>query len=903
MRRWVLAFLLLITFSSSLLALQNVNIAVFIFRTKAETLKEWSPTAHYLTQNIPGYSFHIIPMDYHQLRQAALNGTVDFIVTNSGDYIYLEKLYDIARIATITKYDNGQWLDHFGGVIFTRWDAPVIKSMSDLKSKSIVAVDQSSFGGYVVQMYEFFLFGLTREDFTFSYTGMPHDNAVKAVLDGKADIGFVRTGVLEKMVRKGELDLKKIRILNSKKVEGFPYLLSTKLAPEWPISRMPKTDSLLTDKVVVALLSRPISSSPSQGDVRWTAPMEYRGVHTMYEAIRLPPYDTAQRFNIIDVYNHYKLFIISIAVLSIALILTTLRQFKLRYALQALLKEKIETNAQTRLAAMVYENNSDAVLISDTAHPGQIISVNPAFEKLTGYTKEQAHGRDAISLDSEHHDKEFYEVMWHSINTTGSWEGQIVDRHQDGHLFSKWMTIRTIYSEEMAPYRRVAIFSDFTDHKEAQQKIWYQANFDPLTSLPNRNMFMYRLEKELHELERNEDSLTLMFLDLDNFKEVNDTHGHDHGDMLLKEAAVRITKCAQENDLIARLGGDEFTILLPKTGDNSVIDKIASALLQELLLPFDVDGERSFLSVSIGITVAPHDGVTAEILMKNADQAMYFAKNKGRNQYHYFTPSMRETLDYRRTIIDAMRDACKENEFILYYQPILDLKTNTIHKAEALIRWRRSDGSMVSPADFIPLAEESGMIVEIGSWVIDEAFKQLERWRTTFDASFQISINTSPVQYRADTGEFLTKFKIFQENPLHLDAIVVEITEGLLMEQTDAIERILKEFTKLNIRLSIDDFGTGYSSLAYLKKFHVDFLKIDQTFVRNLETDENNRILCSAITTMAHQLGIKVIAEGVETPFQRNYLESVNCDYIQGYLISRPIPPHEFEQKFFASQS
>ena len=903
MHKLFLALTVLITFSSSLLALQNVTIAVLAFRSKADTLKEWTPTAHYLTQNIPGYSFHILPMNYPEMRQAAADGKVDFIITNAGHYIYLEKLYNISRIATMMKYQNGQWLDSFGGVIFTRSDAPLIKSLDDFKAKTIASVDSDSLGGYAVQMYEFFLSGLTKDDFSFSFTGMPHDNVVNAVLAGKADVGFVRTGVLEKMVQEGKLDLKKIRVISNKKVSDFPYLLSTQLVPEWPIAQMVKTDKFLVDKVLVALLSKSRLSSPSQGDIYWTAPMEYRGIHTMYEAIRLPPYDTPQRFNITDVYSRYKLFILSIAVLSIALILATLHQFKLRYTLQNLLKEKTEADAQTKLAAMVYENNSDAIVISDSAHPGHIISVNPAYEKLTGFTKEQVRGRETNVLRSGHHDKEFYEVMWHSLNTIGSWEGEIVDRHKDGHLFSKWMTIRTIYKEEGVPYRRVAIFTDFTDHKEAQQKIWYQANFDLLTSLPNRNMFMYRLDKELHELERNKHSLTLMFLDLDNFKEINDTLGHDDGDTLLKEAAARITKCTRKNDLVARLGGDEFTILLSGTGDNRVINNIASALLRELSLPFDLHGEKAFISVSIGITIAPDDGITPEVLMKNADQAMYSAKNSGRNQYHYFTPSMQEALDNRRTMINALRDACKENEFILYYQPILDLKTNTIHKAEALIRWRRSDGIMVSPADFIPLAEESGMIVEIGAWIIDEAFKQVNKWRTTFDSSFQISINTSPTQYHSKTSELLEQFKSFQGNPLYLDAIVVEITEGLLMEQTDAIEYILEEFSNFNIKLSIDDFGTGYSSLAYLKKFKVDFLKIDQTFVRNLETDENNQILCSAITTMAHQLGIKVIAEGVETPLQLHYLESINCDYIQGYLISRPIAPHEFEQKFFASES
>ena len=895
-------FLAILLFSilSSLFANETVKIAVLAFRSKSETLKEWNSTAQYLNQQLPDYTFEIVPLDYPQMRKAVSKGEVQFIVTNSGHYIYLERLYNISRIASMMKKQQGKWLDSFGGVIFTRTDSS-LHTINDLKSKTIASVDTHSLGGYVVQMYELYKFGISAENISLNLTGMPHGNVVKAVIAGKADAGFVRTNVLEAMAREGSLDLTQIRVIGKKETKGFPYLLSTDLVPEWPIARMPMTSQDLANHVVIALLGVPKDLSLKEGAMTWTAPLQYRRVHTMYEVLRLPPYDTPQQFNLADVYKRYQIFILFITFLTLALTIEIFREFKLRQKLQHLLEEQTKAQAETKLAAMVYENNSDAIVISDAIAPGHIISVNPAFEKLTGYTLEEVKGRPNNILHSGHHDQSFYDLMWQSIQTTGNWEGEIVDRHKEGKLFSKWMTIRTTYSETAEPYRHITIYSDFTEHKEAQQKIWFQANFDILTSLPNRNMFIYRLEKELHAMERHKRAMVLMFLDLDNFKEINDTMGHDYGDILLQEAAKRISKSVRQNDLVSRLGGDEFTIILPELEDNRVIEKIAQNILLQLVTPFDCKGEKCFVSASIGITIAPYDGTSAEILLKNADQAMYAAKNNGRNQYHYFTSAMQETIDKRRSIINAMRDAVERREFVLHYQPILDLKNNSIHKAEALIRWNSGNGAMSSPADFIPLAEETGMIVEIGSWVFREASDQVTKWRQKFDSTFQISINVSPIQLRNQHPEILNQLHDVLAKGLPSDALVIEITEGLLIEQTDAKNMTLQTFLKEKIALSIDDFGTGYSSLAYLKKFDISFLKIDQSFVKNLEEDEGNKILCSAIITMAHQLGIQVIAEGVETAHQLEHLKSINCDFSQGYYIAKPMASEQFESEILHS--
>lgn len=597
----------------------------------------------------------------------------------------------------------------------------------------------------------------------------------------------------------------------------------------------------------------------------------------------------------------YKLSVFTLSIFSAIIIFIIIRELKFRITSKSSTHEHTEALIQTQLATIIFENNSDPIVISDAAGNGQIITVNPAFENITGYTLDEIYGKKTNLLYSGYHDQSFYDEMWNAINTTGSWEGEIVDRHKDGHLFSKWLTIRTLFDKENKPFRRIALFTDFTDHKEAQQQIWYQANFDLLTALPNRNMFMYRLEKEVHELERNGQTLALMFLDLDNFKEVNDSLGHDEGDVLLQKAAGRITRCVRKDDVVSRLGGDEFTIILPGVSDQRVIDKIAATLISELARPFDLHGEKTYISASIGISLAPADGLSAEALLKNADQAMYAAKKEGRNQYHYFTPLMQDAVYKRHRLTSDMREAIKHGEFVLYYQPILDMNTNAVHKAEALIRWKRNDGTLVNPADFIPLSEDTGMIIEIGKWIFAEVSGQVKEWRERFDPSFQISINISPVEFRSETSQCIKLFELIDSKGLPADAIVVEITEGVLMEQSNAITRTLQKFDHRGITISIDNFGLGHSSIAYLKKFDVEFLKIDKTFVRDLETGSDNKILCEAITMMAHRLGIKVIAEGIENQAQLEYFKSIGCDCVQGYFIAYPMPANEFEERFLTS--
>lgn len=424
--------------------------------------------------------------------------------------------------------------------------------------------------------------------------------------------------------------------------------------------------------------------------------------------------------------------------------------------------------------------------------------------------------------------------------------------------------------------------------------LYNMANFDELTGLPNRHHFYSCLNNDIKRAERNGKQVALMYIDLDNFKDINDTQGHNVGDELLKEAAQRINKTVRSMDTVSRLGGDEFTVILPDLTNVQIATEVSNRILEVLRLPFAKGVDENVISASIGITVFPDDARDVITLLKHADQAMYEAKKNGRNQFHCFTPAMQLEAHRRMQVINDLRVAIDHQQFELHYQPIVDLSTGKINKAEALIRWMHPEKGVISPVEFIPLAEETGLIVPIGDWIFHEAILQTAQWRQTLAADFQLSINTSPVQLRPGGTDIQAWAETLKSVSLDSDAIAIEITEGILMDGP-ASER-LPQMQQDGFLVSLDDFGTGYSTLSYLKRFDINYLKIDQGFVRNLSPDSSDYALCEAIIEMAHKLEIKVIAEGIETESQRRYLTAMGCDFGQGYLFSKPIPAVEFEE-------
>ena len=558
----------------------------------------------------------------------------------------------------------------------------------------------------------------------------------------------------------------------------------------------------------------------------------------------------------------------------------------------------LEKESQYRIAI---ETALDGFWMLDTR--GCLLQVNDAYVRLSGYSRDEL--LNMCIPDLEVHERR-EEAAAHMEKIVQNGYDKFESRHKkkDGSIWPVQITSTYIPAEGG---RFFVFISDLTARKQAEEKMLYLAHYDALTGLPNRTLLRDRLEQEIKKAHRASLKMALLFIDLDRFKEVNDTLGHSMGDILLMEAARRISDCVRETDTVARLGGDEFTVILSELDDTDSIDRIAGNILQKLVEPFQLEDKVAYVSASMGITLYPDDATLMEDLLKDADQAMYVAKNAGRNRYSYFTPALQEAAQTRLRLLNDLRGALAGGQFRIYFQPIVELATGRIHKAEALIRWQHPVRGMVSPAEFIPLAEESGLIVGIGDWIFKEAARHVKNWRALYNAEFQVSVNTSrhadfqisvnvsPVQLHI-TDLYQTWRAYMQELELPGKSMVIEITEGLLLDADTSVTDKLHEFHDVGIQVSLDDFGTGYSSLSYLKKFDIDYLKIDQSFVRDLATDPNDMALSEAIIVMAHKLGLKVIAEGVETEQQRDMLAAAGCDYGQGYLFSRPVPAKEFEK-------
>lgn len=524
---------------------------------------------------------------------------------------------------------------------------------------------------------------------------------------------------------------------------------------------------------------------------------------------------------------------------------------------------------------------------------GVVTSWNPAAERIFGWSAAEAIGvpLNTVPPDRLHESIELRRRVMAGDMTV---RADVRRLRKDGSQVDINSTMAPLRDGANQIYGYVTIAADVTEQKQAEALIWQQANFDALTGLPNRRMLRDRLAQGMLASRRDGSSLAVLFIDLDHFKEVNDTLGHDRGDQLLVEAARRIRACVRETDTVARLGGDEFTVLLSELRDAGRVEAIAHKLIASLSEAFDLGAEQSFVSASIGVALYPADAEEIEDLFKHADQALYVAKEAGRNCFRYFTPALQEAAQTRMRLAADLRRALPENQLHVLYQPVVDLASGEVYKAEALIRWRHPVRGAVSPAAFIPIAEAAGLIVEIGDWVFEQAARQVLEFRRSLHPGFQISVNKSPVQFHQAVHSQARWIARLAELGLGGDAVVVEITEGLLLDGRSEVKSQLQELHGAGIEVSLDDFGTGYSSLSYLQNYDIDFLKIDQSFVRNLAPGSRDLVLCRAIIVMAHALGIKVVAEGVETEYQRGWLRDAGCDFAQGYLFAPPLPPEEF---------
>ncbi len=547
------------------------------------------------------------------------------------------------------------------------------------------------------------------------------------------------------------------------------------------------------------------------------------------------------------------------------------------------ISERKRHEESSKLATLMYENASEGMMVTDA--DGRILSVNPAFSQISGYTAEEVVGHLAYELTSTHQDIKFYSRMRQTITHTGYWEGEIWHQHKNGDHYLVSLRFNTVFDDKGNALRHVALFTDITKKKATEEAIWKQANFDTLTGLPNRRMFNERLRLEIKKAARDQLPMALIFIDLDGFKHVNDTLGHDFGDILLRQVAERLIQNVRNTDTVARLGGDEFTVILSELKDPGDVVRIVQEVLHSLARPFHLKHEVAHISGSIGISLFPEDGQEPEQLIKNADQAMYLAKQQGRNRFSYFAPFMQEASQMRIELASELRNALKNKELRLLFQPICNLATGKIDMAEALIRWEHPQRGLLKPAEFIGVAENTGVIASIGEWVFQEA----AALAASFGNGFKVCVNKSAWQFRHEAVGVEHWLELLREQALSPHSMVIEVTEGLLLEANREVVQRVQSLRDANLQISLDDFGHGYSSLNFLKRFQIDFLKLDTSF-------SDNQLLCEAIVTMAHKLDIKVIAEKVESASQLEVLMEAGCDFGQGFFFGAPISAEKLHQ-------
>jgi diguanylate cyclase (GGDEF)-like protein/PAS domain S-box-containing protein len=558
-------------------------------------------------------------------------------------------------------------------------------------------------------------------------------------------------------------------------------------------------------------------------------------------------------------------------------------------------EEKRASAANLRIAASAFETQA-ALMVTDVN--GVILRVNQAFIQSTGYTAEEVVGQMPRILKSGRHNQDFYREMWTTINQTGSWQGEVWDRRKDGEIFPQWLTISAVKQKDGTISHFVGSHFDITERKAAEVQIKSLAFYDPLTHLANRRLLIDRLQHALTFSLRSGREGALLFIDLDNFKNLNDTFGHDIGDILLEQVARRLTTCVREGDTVARLGGDEFVVMLEDLSKDTLeaaeqTEFVGNKILDALNKPYKLGTHVHHSTPSIGATLFGKDQSVDELL-KQADIAMYQSKKAGRNTFRFFDPQMQQSISAHVALESELRHALEKEQFHLYYQIQVDSAGLPLG-AEALIRWIHPERGFIPPTEFIPMAEEIGLIFPIGWWVLETACAQLKKWqRGALTRNLALSINVSAKQFHV--VDFADQVRAaVQHYCINPALLKLELTESMLLDKIDATIATMNELNNIGVQISLDDFGTGYSSLQYLKKLPIDQLKIDQSFVRDITTDSSDRTIVATIVVMAHSLNLNVIAEGVETEEQRQFLENAGCHHYQGYLFSKPVPITQFE--------
>ncbi len=873
-------------------ALEPLVFGVFANRSHQESEQRWGELAAYLGRALPGYEVRLLPLDAAEMEDALRRNQLDLLLTNPSHYVVLRQSYPLSGvIATLVEEENGTPTPVLGGVIFTRAERTELRTLAHLKGRRMAALAERYLGGRAAPAFELMRAGIDpKRDLTLVVKPF-QDEVVEAVLAGEVDAGMVRTGIIERMMAEGRLSPEQIRVLNEQHLPGYPFRVSTRLYPEWPVVVLPHVHPTTVGRLAAELLSlAPDSAAARAADIHgFTLPADYLPVEELMRTLRIAPFDVVPPISFDDLWARHALVISLLgggatALLGALFLLLANRQRLLESQHRLRISEQ-----GLRLAASVFATANEGVLVTDRA--GSIIEVNDAFTFITGYERDEVLGKNPRVLSSGRHDEAFFSRMWRCINETGRWRGEIWNRRKNGEVYPEHLSISAVQGDDGKVSHYVAVLADISHLKAHEQELKRLAHYDPLTGLPNRRLLSDRIAQAMTHTRRRGDIMALVVLDLDGFKPINDSLGHEAGDRVLKGVAQRLKRCLRGGDTAARLGGDEFVLVLLGIDSLRECELAFERILTELARPLDLDGSGSVVvSASLGATLYPDDHSDADTLLRHADQAMYRAKQEGRNRFHVFDAEHDRGVQELRVELERLSHAQANREFVLYYQPKVDMRDGEVLGMEALVRWQHPSRGLLPPAEFLPLLEGTPLELEFGRWVIDTALARLQAWQADgLDLSMSINLAVRHL-LQPDFPQQLAQALAAYPDISPAD-VELEVLESAAVEDWELAGRILGECRTLGVSFALDDFGTGYSSLLQLRRLAAQTLKIDQHFVRDMLEDPDDLLIVESVIRLSESFQRRVVAEGVETEEHARALVALGCHEGQGYGIARPMPP------------
>lgn len=879
-------FLLAAETASSAPPEATLHIGILAFRGQDKALAEWQAHADFLAQKLAPHRFSIEPLTLAEFGPALDAGRIDLVITNTGHYVELEAGGRISRIATMRIAGPQGPVDRFGGVAIARADRPDLKTYADLRGKRLAVPDVHSFGGWQVHLREAQAVGLDlTSDLAEVLELQAQDKVVESVLAGRVDAGFVRSDLVESMAAEDKLNLAQLRVIGARQTPNFPYWHSTQLYPHWAFARTEHVSEELARDLLIALLGmRPDDpAAVAAGIYGWTLPQNYQSVHDLFLEFRLGPYaDLPVRLG--DVMARYGQPIVLGGAAIISLLLAAL------WAIARSNGALRRSQDRLRLAARVFEHAQEGIMITDPQ--GNIVDANETFLALTGYRRDEVLGRNPRFLASGQQPPEFYSAMWRSLLDKGVWRGEMLNRRKDGTLYVQQTSISAVRDRQGRIRHFIGLSSDISALRKFQDRLEQMAYFDALTGLPNRRMLSDRLQLALSQAQRADRLLAVCYLDLDDFKPINDTWGHAAGDSLLIEAAQRLMANVRAGDTVSRLGGDEFVVLLGNLAHfdecEVALERIRSAMNRSFMLK---EGEAR-VSASMGVTLFPLDGADPDTLIRHADQAMYLAKQGGRNRYTLFDAEHDRLSASRRESQRSILDAIARNQLRLYFQPKVNMRSGQVVGAEALIRWQHPERGLLDPAEFLPQVDLVRLHGPIGDWVLNNSLRLAEEWA---QAGLHLVISVNVAADQLQSVDFLATLRdaLARHPGVEPRNIELEILETATLNDLGKVAQVIEACSALGIGFTIDDFGTGYSSLTYLKQLQVGTLKIDQSFVQDMLDDPDDLSIVDSIVGLATAFRRRVVAEGVETIRHGELLLQLGCELAQGFGIARPMPAED----------